>query len=399
MKMAELIGKNIQQLMDTNSVSAVDLAKALSVTRQTLSNYINGQSIIDSEKLVAVSNYFNKPFDYFLESDHKDMDFMFRATNPKDNIDYNTYNCIENLMNNYYEAAKLDHDEQAVYIPEYYYLTVNYNSKNFSISDSSVSYKTFDNKLPEELENTLEMIAYEQRKKLAAEDTLGDGLIRSLEDIGIKILFHSLENKDLFGTSAFNKNKGCFIFINDNEDIPEERKLFSLAHEYAHLILHRECYGNRNINSQYGTIRNIVEVTADSFAGYFLMPRYLIKRYERILTKKPLELSDLIRIKSELKVSLMALVYTLFKYKYISDIQKKRIFDYLYKKGYSKSEPSPTLKLEKNQKYMSIIKSLYMDNKISVSKVSELLNCNIFKTREIVRNWEKDEEEIQITIK
>ena len=44
---------------------------------------------------------------------------------------------------------------------------------------------------------------------------------------------------------------GSYIMINDSKDISEERKIFSLIHEYAHLLFHSNQYSNDQRNAFY----------------------------------------------------------------------------------------------------------------------------------------------------
>lgn len=57
MELVQIIGNNIRDLMTARSVTITDLANYLNVSRQTLQNYLRGSNIIDSVKLVAVSDF------------------------------------------------------------------------------------------------------------------------------------------------------------------------------------------------------------------------------------------------------------------------------------------------------------------------------------------------------
>jgi Zn-dependent peptidase ImmA (M78 family)/DNA-binding XRE family transcriptional regulator len=389
MKTAEIIGRNIQKQMDEHSITALELAKLIGVTRQTLANYLTGESVIDSEKLSILSKYFNKPFDYFFEKSDAKLSFMFRATNPKENIDDESLLKIEMYMKKYFELSQA-FNESIIYVPEQYNLTIKFNSKTASIDDPDIDFSIFNYKIPKDLDNTIEQIAYEQRRKLGAEESTGSDIIKSLENAGIKILFKNVANENFFAMSAYSLDKGFFILVNDHPDIPEERKLFSVLHEYAHLILHRDCYSSNHEYGGYGSKKNILEATADAFAGYFLMPKYLLSKHDDILRKKPLSMNDLIYVKQDLKVSLMALIMTAYKYNYINESIKKKAFEILYKKGYGKKEPASTLQLEKNQKYEFMIKSLYLSDKLTQNDIISLLEFDSSTVEQKLRTWSSE---------
>ena len=54
MNIEKIIGNNIQQKMNETNVSLTDLAQHIDVTRQTMTNYLKGTSIIDSVKLMKI---------------------------------------------------------------------------------------------------------------------------------------------------------------------------------------------------------------------------------------------------------------------------------------------------------------------------------------------------------
>ena len=101
----------------------------------------------------------------------------------------------------------------------------------------------------------------------------------------------------------------------DNDDYLDDfqyrRVRFSLAHELGHLILHRKLFESLNIRTleeyynfyeqvpgdQYGYL----EAQANSFAGYFLVPREELFKYrEEILKKFRKKLEDSgVKIKDE----------------------------------------------------------------------------------------------------
>src|SRR5690606_24722829 len=119
---AKIIGSNIRHLIEQNNVPISDIAQKIGVTRQTMSKYLNGESIIDSEKLFIIANYFGKPITYFLEKEHdEELSFMFRAHNPSANISMDEINRIQSRMEKVYEAYRLA-GEKMFYIPEQYNL-------------------------------------------------------------------------------------------------------------------------------------------------------------------------------------------------------------------------------------------------------------------------------------
>lgn len=380
---SKIIGKNILYCMEENKISVVALSEILGISRQTLTKVLNGESVLDSEKLSIAASYFNKSLNYFFENTHDELSFMFRSINSKENCSKYERNFIESKMNNVVEVEK--------FIGKKY---------SFIPSQYSIETELRNRTLPKDIEELIESIALEQRESLDLGDCVGSDIISFLEDKGIKIIFEKMNNNQLFGVSAYHEKKGSFIFINDDQEIPEERKLFSVAHEYGHLIFHRELYKKElNFNAEYLSNRTSVnEKIADSFAGYFLIPRHILKNYDYLLKSKSITFSSLIFIKNELEVSIQTLLIALKKYGYIDNIQYQKGYKQLISNGYLKKEPNPIPYHDKNTKFLNSIKELYISDEIGVSKVAELLNIKIIEARKLVKGWCSDADDIQIFI-
>lgn len=376
--MAEIIARNIKDLMEEHSVSIVQLSEIVGISRQTMAKYLEGQGIIDSDKLYIISKYFHKPLSYFLEESHNQLSFMFRADNPTKNFELYDKNRIESIIERVTETYKLA-GEKVHYLPEQYSLAIEGNPRNLS----------------PELEEIIERIALEQREALDATEAVGEELIKCFENKGINVIFEPMNNNKLFGISAYHEQKGCFIIINDDKNITEERKIFSLVHEFAHLIFNRDQYSYNQEDLKYTSVRNnINEKIANSFAGYFLIPRYMLKKYDNFLKTK-INWDVLFLIKKELQVSLMALIHALKNYGYITELKCKEVINNLYKNGLGQVEPEPIQYIQKNQKFNSVVKTLYLSGVIGVNKVAELLNMKVIETRRLINGWHSDKTTLQ----
>ena len=64
--------ERIYLLMRNNNVTQADLAAALGVQRQTISNYANGQSCPDCESLKMIADYFQVSADWIIGNDRAD---------------------------------------------------------------------------------------------------------------------------------------------------------------------------------------------------------------------------------------------------------------------------------------------------------------------------------------
>jgi Zn-dependent peptidase ImmA (M78 family)/DNA-binding XRE family transcriptional regulator len=111
------------------------------------------------------------------------------------------------------------------------------------------------------------------------------------------------------------------FLINSDAGIPGDRLRLTLAHEIAHVLLHR-------------FPSPTMEDEANEFAAEFLMPRKEIKASLYNLT-----LAKLVQLKRIWKVSMAALVQRAYELKTITDAQRRYLFINLGKRGYRTREP------------------------------------------------------------
>ncbi|NJM77113.1 MAG: ImmA/IrrE family metallo-endopeptidase [Acaryochloridaceae cyanobacterium RU_4_10] len=117
------------------------------------------------------------------------------------------------------------------------------------------------------IEAAAESIAIAERQRLG----LGDGpipLLRDLLEQGVGLRIFYLKMSKYSGIYSYNELLGGCIAINANH--PEERRRWSLAHEYLHFLAHRR-KPVVDFDGQYQR-KPESERLADTFPGYFLMP-------------------------------------------------------------------------------------------------------------------------------
>jgi Zn-dependent peptidase ImmA (M78 family)/transcriptional regulator with XRE-family HTH domain len=120
-----------------------------------------------------------------------------------------------------------------------------------------------------------------ERARLGINDDPVPGLVELLEDAGIPVLRLPLPEGELSGAMASDAEKGGFLLVNANES--PHRQLWTVAHEYAHLLTDRdkgfwldpqatEPGGGRQDS------KDSVERFADRFAAHFLLPEPTMRR-------------------------------------------------------------------------------------------------------------------------
>ncbi len=129
-----------------------------------------------------------------------------------------------------------------------------------------------------------ESVAIEERNRLG----LGDGPIPILrdileQDVGLRIFYLPLHPSKFSAIYLYTEQLGGCIAINSLH--PEERRRWSLAHDYAHFLVHRY-KPTVLIEEGYQRLPES-ERFADDFALYFLMPTAgLTRRFNDIRRMK-----------------------------------------------------------------------------------------------------------------
>ena len=370
MDITYIIGQNIDKLREQHNISVESLAEMVGVTRQTMTNYLKGRQTIDSSKLNTLAGYLNKPFEYFLTESYNEFSLMFRADNPRENFDGKLAEKIIQSINNTCNLLEVS-GQKLTLVPESYKLRLT------------------GKKLNREDKELIEEIAIKKRQEFGIAEIVPENIYQILQEHEINVISFPFNNSAIYAVSAYSTEYGCFIVINDDANISEEKKIFSCLHELGHLIFHKEQYAqNFNLLSHvYGKGKNVYEELANHFAMCFLVPRSLLKKYKNIFRSKVSILSDVIEIKKHLQVSAKCLIYALDYYGYITEKQKGIHIGYLNQNGFRTEEPRPMQVFVKNIFWETMIKELYVKEKISLSKICELLKIPVARARELTRDW------------
>jgi Zn-dependent peptidase ImmA (M78 family) len=242
-----------------------------------------------------------------------------------------------------------------------------------------------------ELESFIEKIAIEQRKLAKIEDIIPDNYYDVIEKIGVNVIARDFHNDHYFGVSSFSNSCGSFILINDSKQISEERKIFSLIHEYAHLLFHSNQYSSIEYNAFYvNNNKDFHEQVANSFAGYFLMPRNLVESYVNSLSSL-----DVFDMKKHFQVSIQTVFMMLNKYQMISKEVYQKFWAVINSNGWKKHEPDPIESIQpehKNNRIIRHIKDLYMKDEITSNKISEVLGLDALQIRQLLKDWRSKDE-------
>lgn len=271
--MDRVSGTSLKTIREFYGLNQSQMAKKLGVSQPMISKIEKDEKVLDEDKFSVFSDYFSESF---LKShiETANQKLFYRKLS---SINKTTLNMFESRIN----------------------LIHNVIDKGLDIVDIE-SDKKIPQIDPEVFNLDMEYIATEVRLRLG----IGRGpildIVKKLESFGVIIHFFnydfiSEENRKFDGVSLY-ANGIPVILINDK--IPNSRKVFTIAHELGHLVMHFDSIIN---------IDRDIEKEANNFAAAFLAPEKDIKSSLRRLTIEKLE-----ELKLEWNMSLSALVYRAF---------------------------------------------------------------------------------------
>ena len=216
-----------------------------------------------------------------------------------------------------------------------------------------------------------------------------------LEDAGVKVRQVPMASDSFFGLSIAEDDGGPAIVVNAWERIPVERRIFSAAHELAHLMLHRDAFDV----SQTKENKN-EEKEADLFAGYFLMPdRGFFKEWEEA---SGLHWVDRVfKVKRIFHVSYKTVLFRLIEHK-VADRSIWMRFHQAYQQRFKRklpfkeepfainsTEPFGLRRFDFQEDRLSrLVREAVEKDKISLSRGAEILGIDILEMQDILQNWE-----------
>lgn len=182
--------------------------------------------------------------------------------------------------------------------------------------------------------------------------------------------------------------------------------MFTIAHEYAHIILHRPVYKRRISQSISSKRKCFLDVMADCFAGYFLCPENLVSNYYDSITQQKGNLQSLckvlIPIKLNLNISLSALMMSLKNYGYISQYTVNEYFNVLRANGKEKYELCPIennlilsnyFKSERDKSIIEMLNQYYNSNQdadLVIEKLKDYTTLNDEEIDNLISKWDNE---------
>jgi Zn-dependent peptidase ImmA (M78 family)/transcriptional regulator with XRE-family HTH domain len=336
------IGAKIQNLRLEYGLSQQQLAVAMGWNHQTVSELEQGNRDIKATELSKLTQFFSVPLSFFLDNQEKKRSVLTHGTGfPEARFiqKCEDYKVVEELVYGIKNNPSL--------LPK-----INLSMNKWQINDAY--------RLATEVRHLLHLGAYPAY-----------GLHTSLEEqVGIRFISEKVPQGPSSGCSRYEQE--CFIWINEAKK--NSGIAFTIAHELFHLItfdaaLHESIKNNCKYNDKN-------ELLADAFAAGLLVPEEQL-RLELSRLDQRLQLSDVVAIASQFRVSPEALLHRLHNLKSIS---KPLLETYLRKfKHYEYSnETMPDL----NRRFVSLVYLAYQHDKINRSKAAKLLNIDASALKE-----------------
>jgi Zn-dependent peptidase ImmA (M78 family)/transcriptional regulator with XRE-family HTH domain len=208
-----------------------------------------------------------------------------------------------------------------------------------------------------------------------------------LERAGIKLYQAAARLEQYFGLSAGKDDGGPAIAVNTLRSIPVERRIFSVAHELGHLLLHRESYdGSERIEDPQE------EHEANLFGGYFLMPA---KAFEREWEdNRGLHFIDrVMKVKRHFQVSYKTVLMRLVQDGELDNSIWKHFPRYyeghVRRPLQPKKEPFPLAEPDFEEDRLDhLVRNALEKNLISTDRAAEILSISVEDMRERIRSWE-----------
>jgi len=242
----ELVGGWLRAARNSLDLTLQDVSRQIGLPQSTISDMERGKRQVSGIELYRFSKLYDRPIDFFLRDRRSGTSFklLMRAAEDE-SISKKSILKFQDFCNNYRLLKVLLKSPDLPPPP-------NYSRRKPNPADA-------------------EEIAEAERSSLG----LNGQPIRDICDLleskrGIQIL-HLPEDPDrFFGALAHDEDCGVSFLINSNN--PSRRRTFTIAHEYAHCIAHRDQLAHIDYQQAFES-RNQNERFADAFAAAFLMPQ------------------------------------------------------------------------------------------------------------------------------
>lgn len=364
--MKELVGKKVKELRLLYNQTQEELANALGVSKEFISMIESGKRLPGLETMSRLGKIFNKDTDFFLRAEEEPFAALFR---------------VETLGAQ--ERSALD--RAAKFCEDYAFLEK--ETGQLPVLPPAYPEKPGIAKSLSALKEDAEHLADSEWGRLGLGDEPIKDIFSLIESQGVHVIRQEMGNVGFDGAFLYSPENGAFLIINASR--PLVRQVFTAAHEYCHCLKHRDrgIQIDRNIYEDYlNTDAPTMERYANAFAASFLMPRKAIERALKNLNKH-LEAEEIIQLKRYFGVSYQAMVWRLVNLKSLSKSRTEELLQIkprsLEESIFGDTEETVT-SAKMPERYVRIALDAYLMGKITVSRLAELLNKDVFELKKVL---------------
>lgn len=365
--MKEVIGHNLKCARESAQLSQDELAQRLGISRATLSAIENGHATIDSTKLLEAARLLGRPVSDFFNEKVEETALLYRAA---DNVvaPEKARKDFERFCRAYRELEEIVEVADSVLPPPEYADPQFANVQAFA-----------------------ELVASSERQRLGIGplDPI-ENLFKLLDEQGVRIFMYALDGHEVFGVSAYSAKYGACVFINASNTV--ERQIFSLAHEYGHLVMHRRMY-QAPAPPAGATTDQTAELMANVFAANFLVPADALRTvFHRDIGEKAIGVEDIVFLKRYFRVSAEVIYRRLVEIKLLKENEELL-------RSIKASDPKKEIvpltddlikDWQRVGRFQHLAKKASLEEIISLGKLAEILGGTALEARKKVQEWRKE---------
>jgi len=373
MDIRQRIGQRIRQMREALGQPQVQVAAALGITRQTLSRMEKGEVPIDSEALFRLAIRFDRPVSCFYDEwDAGGVRLALRADHPQ---------LLESGLRNHLldKLAAIVDLETAAGL-----------GMQHGLPPTEPLVKAGERELA-----IVQDVAQEERGRLGLGSVAAfSDPVAVLESLDIRVIPFELapgeNNEVLSGFSAYSESLGAGIFINTHARLSTEHQVFSLMHEYAHLIFHRQAYQESSVSYRTrGHATSPVEKIANTFAGHILVPPGGLRRFVGSLGI--VTLTDIFEIKRIYRVSFATALIRLQQDGFINKKVAGGFWSVWHRRGWKTEEPQPLGEgLYFYRRTLRLARRAFERGEVTQGFLADVLGLSRKELAAHLRQWEED---------
>lgn len=355
MSLAEVVGRRVRSLRERVGLTLQQLAERAAMSASNLSEIETGRYAPRLETLARLARALNVPLDVLIGEPDLSLETHLRAIETPANV-----SALQHWLQRCQRYLQVETllGKRGVRAPRYELPRGNW--------DKQV--------------RRIEQIAAEERQRLYLGSEPVADLVAVLEWTGLRIVGADLPPDDVDGALLHLPQYDAAVAL-INRSKPPLRQRFTLAHEYGHLLLHRErqAIWDRSVLSA----DTLEEKQANAFAAAFLMPAELIERiydeYRLPRRRGRLPMFGWLVMRRRLGVSAAALAWRLFNLGYVDESER----DWMLNEGSKHLQameqalygdlPEPLPVPTPSDRACALILQAYLEDELTASAAAELL--------------------------